>query len=325
MALLSTPPPTPVDNPNHIHDPLLLPKGRHVSGDHVVYDIDVRMPGEVQPQLEATPVTKYMSSPVRRIAVNMSYICYGLNHGAIRVLNINTALRSLFKGLTQRVTDMAFFAEDVHVLASASVDGRVYVWKITESTDEEDKPQIIGNIVIAIQIVGEEESVHPRVCWHCDKPEVLVVGIGKRVLRIDTTKVGRNEVYSAEEPLICPVDKLINGVQCVGSHDGEVTDLSICHWMITRLVSASVDGTIKIWDDRKSSPIAVLRPHDGLPVNSVSFLTHPAHPDHNILITGGPLNHEMKIWASDGDGGWLLPSDAESWRCLQTLELKEFF
>ncbi|XP_076887957.1 enhancer of mRNA-decapping protein 4-like [Bidens hawaiensis] len=347
MALLSAPPPTAVDNPgpnfqpaNPVLVPALhggsgsgplrmpsgkLPKGRHLGGDRVVYDIDVRLPGEMQPQLEVTPITKYGSDPGlvvgRQIAVNKSYICYGLKLGAIRVLNINTALRSLLKGLAQRVTDMVFFAEDVHLLAGASIDGRVYVWKITEGTDEEDKPQITGKIVIAIQIVGEEESVHPRVCWHCHKQEVLVVGIGKRVLRIDTTKVGRGEVYSAEEPLKCPVDKLINGVQFVGSHDGEVTDLSMCQWMITRLVSASVDGTIKIWEDRKSTPIAVLRPHDGSPVNSVTFLTAPDRPDHVILITGGPLNREVKIWASDSEEGWLLPSDADSWHCLQTLEL----
>lgn len=55
------------------------------------------------------------------------------------------------------------------ILSSASIDGRVYVWKITEGTDEEDKPQITGKIVVAIQIVGEGESVHPRVCWHCHK------------------------------------------------------------------------------------------------------------------------------------------------------------
>ncbi|KAJ0601542.1 putative transcription factor WD40-like family [Helianthus annuus] len=303
-----------------------LPKGRHLSGESVVYDIDVRLPGEVQPQLEVTPITKYGSDPElvlgRQIAVNKSYVCYGLKYGAIRVLNINTALRSLFKGLAQRVTDMVFFADDVHLLASASMQGRVYVWKIMETTDEDDKPQITGNIVIAIQVVGEGEPVHPRVCWHCHKQEVLVVGIGKRVLRIDTTKVGRGEVYSAEEPLICSVDKLINGVQLVGSHDGEVTDLSMCQWMTTRLVSASVDGTIKIWEDRKSSPIAVLRPHDGLPVNSATFLTGPHRPDHIILITGGPLNHEVKIWSSEGEEGWLLPSDADSWHCLQTLELK---
>ncbi|XP_071736558.1 enhancer of mRNA-decapping protein 4-like isoform X2 [Rutidosis leptorrhynchoides] len=355
MALLSAPPPTSVDinntnnNLNQVQssvpmvqstNPMLmvsalhsgssgplrmpsskLPKGRYLSGESVVYDIDTRLPGEIQPQLEVTPITKYGSDPGlvvgRRIAVDRTYICYGLKQGAIRVLNINTALRSLLKGLAQKVTDMVFFAEDVHLLASASVDGRVYVWKITEGTDEDNKPQITGNIVIAIQIVGEEESVHPRVCWHCHKQEVLVVGIGKRVLRIDTTKVGRGEVLSAEEPLMCPVDKLMNGVQFVGSHDGEVTDLSMCQWMTTRLVSASVDGTIKIWEDRKSTPIAVLRPHNGLPVNSVIFLTAPHRPDHIILITG-----VLKIWASNSEEGWLLPSDADSWQCLQTLELK---
>jgi len=72
----------------------------------------------------------------------------------------------------------------------------------------------------------------------------LVVGVGKRVLRIDTNKVGKGEVYSSEAPLQCTADKLIDGVQFVGKHDGEVTDLSMCQWMTTRLVSASMDGTV---------------------------------------------------------------------------------
>lgn len=79
-----------------------LPKGRHLIGDHVVYDVNVRLQGEIQPQLEVTPITKYGSDPMlvlgRQIAVNKTYICYGLKQGNIRVLNINTALRSLFRG-----------------------------------------------------------------------------------------------------------------------------------------------------------------------------------------------------------------------------------
>ncbi|EPS72410.1 hypothetical protein M569_02332 [Genlisea aurea] len=303
-----------------------LPKGRHLVGDNLVYDIDVRLPGEVQPQLEVTPITKYGSDPGlvlgRQIAVNKTYICYGLKLGNIRVLNINTALRSLLKGLTQRVTDMAFFAEDVPILASASMDGRVYVWKITEGPDEEDKPQITGRIIVAIQVTGEAENAHPRVCWHCYKQEVLIVGIGRHVLKIDTTKLGKGETFSADEPVKCPIGKLIEGVQLVGTHDGEVTDLSMCRWMTTRLASASTDGTIKIWEDRKPQPIAVLRPHDGHPVNSVTFLAAPHHPDHIILFTGGPMNRELKIWVSASEEGWLLPSDVESWWCTQTLELR---
>jgi enhancer of mRNA-decapping protein 4 len=85
-----------------------LPKGRHLNGNHVVYDIDVRLQGEVQPQLEVTPITKYVSDPGlvlgRQIAVNRNYICYGLKPGAIRILNINTALRSLLRGHNQVIS-----------------------------------------------------------------------------------------------------------------------------------------------------------------------------------------------------------------------------
>lgn len=52
---------------------------------------------------------------------------------------------------------------------SVGADGRVYVWKISEGPDDEDKPQITANIVIAIQIVGEEKAENPRICWHCHK------------------------------------------------------------------------------------------------------------------------------------------------------------
>ncbi|QHO18691.1 Enhancer of mRNA-decapping protein [Arachis hypogaea] len=82
-----------------------VPRGRRLAGDHVVYDVDVRLPGEVQPQLEVAPITKYGSDPNlvlgRQIAVNKSYICYGLKQGNIRVLNIHTAVRSLLKGHNQ--------------------------------------------------------------------------------------------------------------------------------------------------------------------------------------------------------------------------------
>ncbi|KAM5552916.1 hypothetical protein ABKV19_025245 [Rosa sericea] len=79
---------------------------------------------------------------------------------------------------------------------------------------------------------------------------------------------------------------------------------------------------IKILEDRKSQPRFVLRPYDGLPVYSSTFVTAPNRPDHIILITLGPLNREVKIWSSASEEGGLLPSDAESWKCTRTLELK---
>ena len=72
-----------------------------------------------------------------------------------------------------------------------------------------------------------------------------MVAIGNRILKIDTMKVGKLEGFSAEEPLNCSVGKLIEGVQFVGKHDGEITELSMCQWLTTRLASASVDGMVR--------------------------------------------------------------------------------
>lgn len=47
------------------------------------------------------------------------------------------------------------------------------------------------------------------------------------------------------------------------------------------------------------------------------FTTHFCY-----LFIQGYLNREVKLWSSSSDEGWLLPSDAESWKCIQTLELK---
>jgi enhancer of mRNA-decapping protein 4 len=74
--------------------------------------------------------------------------------------------------------------------------------------------------------------------------EILIVAIGNLILKIDTIKIGKGGAFSVEQPLTCPIDKLIDGVQLVGKHDGEVTELSMCQWMTTRLASASTDGVV---------------------------------------------------------------------------------
>lgn len=295
----------------------------------MAYDIDLRLAGESQPQLEVSPITNYSSEPVlvvgRQIAVNRNYICYGLRAGTIRILNINTALRALLRGHTQRVTDMAFFSEDVHLLASASSDGRVYIRKIVEGLGDEDKMQISEQILLAIQITGDWESVHPRVCWHSHLQDVLLVGVGKYVLKIDVPKArysARSGGTSYEEPIKFHVENPIEGVYCMGKHNGEVTDLSTNQWITTRLASASKDGTVQIWGDKKMLPLATLEPHGGQSVGSVAFLTVPRRPDHIVLLTAGSLNRELKLWVSASPDGWLSSSDSEKWQCIQTLELR---
>ncbi|RVW50142.1 Enhancer of mRNA-decapping protein 4 [Vitis vinifera] len=95
-----------------------------------------------------------------------------------------------------------------------------------------------------------------------------------------------------------------------------MTDVSSNHLSPLRNL-ARYSTQIKIWEDRKTLPLLVLRPHDGHPVNSATFLTAPHRPDHIILITAG-----SEAMGTESEEGWLLPSDAESWHCTQTLDLK---
>eukprot|EP00252_Welwitschia_mirabilis_P021119 TRINITY_DN5321_c0_g1_i1.p1 TRINITY_DN5321_c0_g1~~TRINITY_DN5321_c0_g1_i1.p1 ORF type:complete len:1265 (-),score=309.02 TRINITY_DN5321_c0_g1_i1:127-3921(-) len=304
-----------------------FPRGRHLHGDHIVYDIDTRLPGEAQPQLEVSPITVYTSDPQlvngRQIAVNSNYICYGLRMGAIRILNINTALRALLKGHTQRITDMAFFANDVHLLASASSDGRIFVRKIEEGIGEDGKTQIREQIILAIHFLGDWDITHPYVCWHSQNQDVLFVGINNCVLKIDITKARSlvaDGIFSAEHPLKCSMETLAEGISYVGKHAGTVTSLSAYHWHASYLASASEDGTVRIWEGGHATPIATLKPHGGDPVGAVVFITSPCSPDNVILLTAGLLNHELKLWVCASPEGHLSSSSATTWSCIQTLE-----
>lgn len=82
-----------------------IPRGRHLRGDHVIYDVDARKAGDAQAQLEVSPITVYSSETAlalgRQIAVNKKFVCYGLRGGPIRILNINNSQRVLLRGHTQ--------------------------------------------------------------------------------------------------------------------------------------------------------------------------------------------------------------------------------
>ncbi|GBG60627.1 hypothetical protein CBR_g8647 [Chara braunii] len=288
--------------------------GRVLTGTHVQFDIDRRQPGEAQPQLEVSPITVYGSEYVlalgRHIAVNKNYICYGLRQGTIRILNINTALRALLRGHTQRVTDLAFFAEDVHLLASAGADGRVFVRRI-EEVSEEGMGQIVEQVIAGLHFTGAVEFHNLRVAWHRHQQDVLMVAVGCYLCYVEAGRVamGSSPGGVVEVDVRQPPD----GVFVMGGHSGDIMDVVVSVSGDLTATSAK-DGQVRIWDvDRRA--VAVLTPHAGLPVSGVAFLAPQDRPASTALITGGPLNREIKLWVPVSSD----PSD--NYRCVQTLEL----
>ncbi len=72
----------------------------------------------------------YKLQVVHQVAVNSAYICYGLKAGPVRVLNKNTAGRTLFKDHSSMLADMRFFNWGSNLLASCDMDGDVVVRKV---------------------------------------------------------------------------------------------------------------------------------------------------------------------------------------------------
>lgn len=96
-----------------------LPKGRVLKGERVSYDIDVRKIDEELPRLEVQPITVYASDPEpvlgKQIAVNRTYICYGLRQATIRIFNLLTAGRAVLRGHTI-VSDVHQFFRRIEIL-----------------------------------------------------------------------------------------------------------------------------------------------------------------------------------------------------------------
>lgn len=305
-----------------------LPKGRQLKGEHLVYDVDVHLPGEEQPELEFSPITVYSSDPVfdlgRQIAVNKSYICFALRlNQHIRILNMKTASKRLLRGHSQRVTDMLFFAEDVDLLASASSDGMVVVRRIEECPKEGKKSEITEQILLAIQITGDWDGADVQINLHFQMQNLLVVAVNRFIISVDIAKVRIKSApngFTLEDPMMCSVYNPIEGVHCVNGHDDEITDLSTSQSM--RLASASRDGTIRIWQGQTMSLVSRLTPHEGRPVSAVAFLPAPHGSDHLVLLSGGPLNQELKLWVPVFGEGSFSQSGLMEWKCIQRLDVK---
>eukprot|EP00850_Spirogloea_muscicola_P017782 SM000156S02138 [mRNA] locus=s156:84957:96262:- [translate_table: standard] len=305
-----------------------LPRGRRLASPLDSYDIGARQPGEAQPQLEVVTITKIASEPAdglgRQIAVNATYISYALKPGTVRVISAPTGLRALLRGHTQRVSDMAFFSPDVHLLASAGTDGRVYVRGIEEVELEFGKRELQERLVLALQLTGPWAAVNPRVCWHPRMQDTLLVSCDKYVLHVSISGVVAAEGQAlegmAERPLVCNVDAPVAGVHVLRGHGGEITAMAP---LPSLLATSSKDGTVRIWGENSVDSLSTITPYSGQPVDSAAFLMTPslAGPaDSTLLITGGPGNRMVKLWVPAAAEG--MPPPPGGWHCIQTLELK---
>uniref|UniRef100_A0A667WLK4 Enhancer of mRNA-decapping protein 4 n=1 Tax=Myripristis murdjan TaxID=586833 RepID=A0A667WLK4_9TELE len=253
------------------------------------------------------------------IAVSNSFLAYAIrganNHAMIRVLSVGFTERSLLKGFTGAVTDLAFAHLDSSLLGCVDEAGNLVVWQLT----------CTGNQVV-VHIRQPEDTplnLHRRLIWcpfilddheenQDDTSQTLAL------LHEDRAEVWDLEVLRANNSS-WPVDAtdLKEGVITVRGHTQRVSEGALSPDG-TVLATASHDGYIKFWqiyiEGTQDQPRCLheLRPHGGRPLSCLLFCDNhkkqdPDVPFWRFLITGADQNQELKMWCT------------VSWTCLQTI------
>ncbi|KAM7413951.1 hypothetical protein PAMA_018986 [Pampus argenteus] len=259
----------------------------------------------------------------RLIAVSNSFLAYAIrganNHAMIRVLSVSFAERSLLKGFTGAVTDLAFAHLDSSLLGCVDEAGNLMVWQLTCTGSK-----ILDQIVVHIRRPDDTPlNSHRRLIWcpfilddneenQDDTSQTLAL------LHEDRAEVWDLEVLRANNSS-WPVDAtdLKEGLITVKGYTQRVSEGALSPDG-TVLATASHDGYIKFWQiyieggQDKPRCLHELRPHGGRPLSCLLFCDNhkrqdPEVPFWRFLITGADQNQELKMWCT------------VSWTCLQTI------
>ncbi|TKS73042.1 Enhancer of mRNA-decapping protein 4 [Collichthys lucidus] len=259
----------------------------------------------------------------RLIAVSNSFLAYAIrganNHAMIRVLSVGFTERSLLKGFTGAVTDLAFAHLDSSLLGCVDEAGNLMVWQLTCTGSK-----ILDQVVVHIRRPDDAPlNSHRRLIWcpfiqddnednQDDTSQTLAL------LHEDRAEVWDLEVLRANNSS-WPVDAadLKEGLITVKGHTQRVSEGALSPDG-TVLATASHDGYIKFWQiyieggQDKPRCLHELRPHGGRPLSCLLFCDNhkrqdPEVPFWRFLITGADQNQELKMWCT------------VSWTCLQTI------
>ncbi|XP_044048819.1 enhancer of mRNA-decapping protein 4 isoform X1 [Siniperca chuatsi] len=259
----------------------------------------------------------------RLIAVSNSFLAYAIrganNHAMIRVLSVGFAERSLLKGFTGAVTDLAFAHLDSSLLGCVDEAGNLMVWQLTCTGSK-----ILDQVVVHIRRPEDTPlNSHRRLIWcpfiqddneenQDDTSQTLAL------LHEDRAEVWDLELLRANNSS-WPIDAtdLKEGLITIKGHTQRVSEGALSPDG-TVLATASHDGYIKFWQiyieggQDKPRCLHELRPHRGRPLSCLLFCDNhkrqdPEVPFWRFLITGADQNQELKMWCT------------VSWTCLQTI------
>uniref|UniRef100_A0AAR2KY38 Enhancer of mRNA-decapping protein 4 n=1 Tax=Pygocentrus nattereri TaxID=42514 RepID=A0AAR2KY38_PYGNA len=257
------------------------------------------------------------------IAVSNAYLAYAIrgtnNHSMIRVLRLGSTERTLLKGFTGAVTDLAFAHLDSNLLGCVDEAGNMFIWQLTghdsKIQDEvivhirrpEDTPLNSNRRLIWCPFIPEDNEENPE-----DSCQTLAL------LHEDRAEVWDLDILRSSNSS-WPVDatELKEGFITIKGHTARISEGALSPDG-TVLATASHDGYVKFWQiyiEGQDQPRCLheWQPHNGRPLSCLLFCDNhkkqdPEVPFWRFLITGADQNQELKMWCT------------VSWTCLQTIK-----
>ncbi|XP_025025140.1 enhancer of mRNA-decapping protein 4 isoform X2 [Python bivittatus] len=258
------------------------------------------------------------------IAVSNAYLAYairGASSGSamVRVLSVSTAERTLLKGFTGGVADLAFAHLNSNQLACLDEAGNLFVWCLTMENGKIQE-EILVNIK---RPDGTPLNSFRRIIWcpfipdenedSCEEGSQTLA-----LLHEDRAEVWDLDIIRANHSS-WPVEvtNIKEGYIVVKGHSTRLSEGALSPDG-TVLATASHDGYVKFWQiyiEGQDEPRCLheWKPHDGRPLSCLLFCDNhkkqdPEVPFWRFLITGADQNQELKMWCT------------VSWTCLQTIQ-----
>ncbi|XP_044516509.1 enhancer of mRNA-decapping protein 4 [Gracilinanus agilis] len=257
------------------------------------------------------------------IAVSNSFLAYairGASNGSamVRVISVSTAERTLLKGFTGSVADLAFAHLNSPQLACLDESGSLFVWRLAMENNKIQE-EIVVNIK---RSEGTPLNHFRRIIWCPYIPEENEESSeeGSQTLALlheDRAEVWDLDILRANNSS-WPVDvsHVKEGFIVVKGHSTCLSEGALSPDG-TVLATASHDGFVKFWQiyiEGQDEPRCLheWKPHDGRPLSCLLFCDNhkkqdPEVPFWRFLITGADQNRELKMWCT------------VSWTCLQTI------